>query len=70
VLVTASYSLRALGKLFMGPLNPRWAYLPDLSAREVLAVAPLAVLMVAIGIVPRGLLDLMSATIAQMARRF
>lgn len=70
VLITASYSLRAVSRLFLGPLNPRWTYLGDLSRRELIAVAPLAALIIGLGVAPGALLGLMRATIAQMASVF
>jgi NADH-quinone oxidoreductase subunit M len=70
ILVTAAYSLRTIGRMFMGPLNPRWAALEDISARELAAIAPLAVLMIALGIFPTAVLNLMTATLAQMAAIF
>jgi NADH-quinone oxidoreductase subunit M len=70
VLITASYSLRAVSRIFLGPVNPRWTLLGDLSRREIIAVAPLAALMVGLGVAPDALLGLMRATIAQMASIF
>ncbi len=70
VLITAGYSLRALGRLFFGPLNPRWQNLRDLESRELLAAAPLGLLLVALGIAPRAALDLVAATVSHMATLF
>ncbi len=70
VVITAFYSLRALGRLFFGPTNPRWVNLRDLDGRELLAVAPLGFLILAIGIAPRTALDLVSATVTRMASLF
>ena len=70
VLITAGYSMRALGRIFFGPVNPRWKQLPDLDPRELLAVAPLGVLLVALGIAPRAALDLVAATVSHMATLF
>lgn len=70
VLITAGYSLRALGRLFFGPLNPRWKDLKDLEPRELLAAAPLGLLIVALGMAPRAALDLVAATVSHMATLF
>jgi len=70
VLIAAAYSLRAIGKMFLGPLNPRWSALADLRGRELVAAAPLAVLMVALGFYPSLLIDLMDTTLTQMAAPF
>jgi NADH-quinone oxidoreductase subunit M len=70
VLVTAAYSLRAISKLFFGPVNPRWAGLGDAGARELVAVAPLGALMVGLGIAPGVALDLLTITARQMTAMF
>jgi len=70
ILITAAYTLRTIGKMFMGPPNPKWASLQDISGRELLAVVPLAVLMVTLGIFPSAVLNIMNATLAQMASNF
>jgi NADH-quinone oxidoreductase subunit M len=66
VLVTAAYFLRMLEKVFLGPLNPKWAGLADVNARELVAIVPLAVLTVVLGIWPSWALDLMNATMIKM----
>ncbi len=70
ILVTAAYSLRTIGVLFMGPLNPRWAGLADLNARELFAITPLAILMIVLGVAPWLALALMNGTLAQMTAFF
>jgi len=70
ILITAAYSLRTIGSMFMGPVNSRWASLKDLSRRELSALLPLAVLMVALGLFPSLALGLMDTTLAEMAAQF
>lgn len=70
VIITAAYSLRAIGKLCFGPISPRFAHFRDLSARELSAALPLSVLILALGLAPRFALDLMQATITHMATLF
>ena len=70
VLVTAAYSLRTIGRMFMGPVNPRWVGLKDMGGYELVAVVPLAVLMVGLGVFPSLALGLMDSTLAQMATLF
>jgi NADH-quinone oxidoreductase subunit M len=70
ILITAAYSLRTIGRMFMGPLNPRWAALEDISVRELVAIAPLTLLMVALGVFPSAVLNIMDATLTQMAAIF
>ena len=70
ILITAAYSLRAIGRALMGPLDARWAGLSDLSARELVAVLPLAAAMVAIGLFPSAVLGLMTASLAELGELF
>jgi NADH-quinone oxidoreductase subunit M len=62
LLLTAVFLLRFLERVFLGPLNPRWTALPDLDWRERLAVAPLLLLMVAIGVYPQVAVGWFNAT--------
>lgn len=70
VLITASYSLRALRALLLGPRGPGVASIGDLRRREIVALAPLAALMVGLGVAPDALLRLVKATITQIASGF
>jgi NADH-quinone oxidoreductase subunit M len=57
VVVTVAYFLWAIQRLFFGPLNARWAALPDMDLREQWALVPLAALMIVFGVYPRPLVD-------------
>jgi len=70
ILITAAYSLRAIGKMFMGQFDMRWSHLQDLNARELVAVAPLIFLMLVIGVYPGPLLRLMNATLVRIVAPF
>jgi NADH-quinone oxidoreductase subunit M len=61
IVITAALFLLALQKAFMGETPEPLRRLPDLRRREVVAVAPLAVLFVAVGLYPRPVLDLISS---------
>ena len=66
ILVTASYSLRTIGRMFTGPLDPRWAHLQDLRGLHLVAAVPLIALIVLIGIFPSPALNLINSTVAPM----
>ena len=70
ILITAAYSLRIIARMFMGPLNPKWADLKDINRRELVAAVPLAVLMVTLGLFPSLALGLMDTTLTEMAAHF
>jgi len=67
ILVTAAFFLRMIEKVFLGPFNEKWAGLKDMNARELIAIVPLAVLTLAIGIWPRVCLDWINPTITYLA---
>ena len=60
VVITVAYFLWAIQRIFLGPLNPRWAALPDVDARERWALAPLAALMVLVGFYPGPLIAIIN----------
>ncbi|MBI5883003.1 MAG: NADH-quinone oxidoreductase subunit M [Elusimicrobia bacterium] len=70
VIITAAFFLRMIEKVFLGPLNKRWADLPDMNTRELVSVVPLAILMVALGIWPKWALDMMNTTMVSLAGLF
>jgi NADH-quinone oxidoreductase subunit M len=55
ILITAALFLRAYQRLFLGP--PTKTGVADLTATETIAIAPLMVLAVVLGLFPRFLLD-------------
>jgi len=66
LLVTAIFILTILQRVFNGPLNEKWAGLPDLTAMERLMVLPPIALMFVLGIYPQLLLGTINSTVVQM----
>lgn len=66
VILTAGYMLWTLQRVFLGPVNERYASLPDLTAREAFTLVPLAILVVALGVYPMPILNLIDATLVQI----
>jgi NADH-quinone oxidoreductase subunit M len=58
IVVTAALFLRMLQRLFLGPLPDRWTGWTDLSPVETTVLGVLIVLIIAIGVAPAWLLDL------------
>jgi NADH-quinone oxidoreductase subunit M len=56
--------LWTIQRIFLGPANARWARLADMDGRELIALVPLAALMVVFGIYPRPLLDIINAAMS------
>ena len=61
VVITAGLFLLALQRVFLGETPERWSRLPDLGAREAIALGLLMVFVIAIGLYPRIALDVVSA---------
>jgi len=62
IVVTAGYFLWTLQRMFLGQLNPEYANLPEVSAREIVTLAPLGVIVVLLGVYPKPLIDLVSVS--------
>jgi NADH-quinone oxidoreductase subunit M len=72
LVVTALALLAMYGQIFHGPLEERWAGLPDmrLASREFLAVAPLLGLAIALGVFPAPLMDVTNRAATALAAAF
>jgi len=64
VVLGATYLLRMVQRVFLGPFDmAKWGGLTEINTREILTVAPLIVLTLYVGIYPKPLQQLMSATL-------
>jgi NADH-quinone oxidoreductase subunit M len=63
VVITAGYFLRMIQAMFLGKFNTKWEALTEISGRELFTVTPLAILMIAIGVYPSPLANMIKATI-------
>jgi len=61
ILITAAFMLWMIQRVLLGKLNPRWESLTDMTAREIIMLAPMVVLMVLFGVWPKPMLDLFNA---------
>lgn len=66
LLMTGAYILKALRQTLHGPVNPRWARLPDMTLREHLVIWPLMALMLSLGIWPQWLLVFINDTVTKL----
>jgi NADH-quinone oxidoreductase subunit M len=60
IIITAAYFLWTVQRVLLGPLNPRWTKVPDITWRERVPLAVLGLLAVLFGLVPALLLASMS----------
>jgi NADH-quinone oxidoreductase subunit M len=69
LLVTAIFLLTIIQRVFCGPLNARWAQMPDLTLSErTLVVVPVA-LMFVLGLWPQLVLGVIDATVVKMVQQ-
>lgn len=68
IIVNAAYLLWMLQRVLLGPLNPRWADVPDVDAREVISLAPLAALTILVGILPSLLVGVFNGSMIEIVR--
>lgn len=66
LLVTAVFLLTLLQRVFNGPLNQKWAKLPDLTLGEKMIVVPAAGLMFLLGIYPQLAIGPINATVVRI----
>jgi NADH-quinone oxidoreductase subunit M len=63
IILAAMYILWMYQRTMNGPTNPAVSSMPDLKAREVLAVAPLLALVVFVGVYPKPVLDIINPAV-------
>jgi NADH-quinone oxidoreductase subunit M len=68
LLVTAIFLLTLIQRVFSGPLNARWAQMPDLTLAERLLVLPGIALMFVLGIWPQLILGPIDATVMELVK--
>jgi NADH-quinone oxidoreductase subunit M len=67
LLITGAYILKGIKKVLHGPLNENWlGHEMEINRREVLAIAPLMVLMLVIGVWPKWILGVINETVLRL----
>jgi len=70
VILAAIYMLGVVQRVFFGPVkNPKNRNLPDLNTREIIALAPLVVMIFIIGLFPSAFLSRMSESVSSFDTR-
>ena len=70
IIVTAAFLLWTIQRVLLGPLNPRWAKLPDISVREKVPLYVLGILSIIFGLIPSLLLEPMQHYLADIGTMF
>jgi NADH-quinone oxidoreductase subunit M len=63
IVLTAAYMLWTLQRVFLGNANERWSAMPDVDAREIFMLAPLAIIVLVLGIYPSFMLNVMTSSV-------
>jgi NADH-quinone oxidoreductase subunit M len=63
MILTAAYLLWMIKRVFFGPFNPRWNWLPDANLRELIPLVALAGLIVFVGIYPAPLIGVITNSV-------
>jgi NADH-quinone oxidoreductase subunit M len=63
IVLTAAYMLWTLQRVFLGKPKENWAALPDINGRELFTLLPLAIIVIALGVYPSLMLDLMTSSL-------
>lgn len=67
LLFTGAYTLKVIQRLLQGPVREEWqGYRLEITARELMAVAPLIVLTIVTGLYPNWIVTVINATVARL----
>jgi len=70
MILTAAYLLWMLKRVFYGPFNTRWNWLPDASLRETIPLFALAAVILFVGIYPTALISMITPSLGQLMHGF
>lgn len=63
IIVTASYVLWTVQRVFLGKLNPKYEKIGDITARELITLVPLGILTIVFGIYPIPVLNIFKGSL-------
>jgi NADH-quinone oxidoreductase subunit M len=66
IVITASYVLWTVQRVFLGKLNPKYADLPDINRRELFTLVPLGIMVILFGVYPMPILHLMRSSLIHL----
>jgi NADH-quinone oxidoreductase subunit M len=68
LVIGAAYVLWMLQRVFLGPKNEKYDSLPEISGREMFTLVPIAAIVVAVGVYPMPVLDLMRISLNNLIK--
>ncbi|MDI6787898.1 MAG: NADH-quinone oxidoreductase subunit M, partial [Planctomycetota bacterium] len=66
VVLTAAYFLWTMQRMFLGPLNPKYETLPEISFREMFTLVPLGLIVLWVGVYPMPVIDLITKSLENL----
>jgi NADH-quinone oxidoreductase subunit M len=66
VILTAAYMLWTMQRVWLGKPNEKYLNLPDVTLREIVTLAPLAVIVIVLGVYPMAVLDLINVSLVHL----
>ena len=66
MILTAAYLLWMLKRVFYGPFNTRWSWLPDANLRESIPLFTLAAVIVVVGFYPTFLINVIAPSLTHV----
>jgi len=66
IIFVAAFHLWALQRVFLGPLNPKYATMEEINGREIFCLAPLGILVMIVGVWPMPVMNLMNASLVRL----
>lgn len=69
IILAATYLLYMIQRVLLGPMNSKWSKLSDISAREIFTLVPLMVIILAIGVYPKFILDYLTPTLGVLLQK-
>jgi NADH-quinone oxidoreductase subunit M len=70
VILSAAYALWLYGRMIFGNLKPSLEGIRDIGWRETVIFAPLVALTILFGVVPKPVLDMSAASVAQLLENY
>ena len=66
IVITASYVLWTVQRVFLGKLNPKYEHIAEINGRELFTLVPLGILVIFFGIYPMPVLHLMRSSLIHL----
>jgi len=66
IVLVAAFHLWALQRVFLGPLNQKYASLEEINKLEIFCLTPLGILVVFVGVWPMSVVNLMSVSLTRL----